>query len=187
MSLQTPEYAHPQFSYSPPVMYYDPVYTGFPQPYIPPQHMYHNRHGAPMAPHAYHHKQPNEAFHNKTVPGAKPMEESAPAPVPQTPVSAPVDVPVSAPVTDQQCDEGKTESSDKSQTEEVGGAGVVDDSGWSRGTMLAEGGAQSTAASDTETSAPLAPATPASPWKRGSTMAEKTAAHMLARDDGIIR
>ncbi|CAE7570357.1 unnamed protein product, partial [Symbiodinium microadriaticum] len=61
---------------------------------------------------------------------------------------------------------------------------------WCRGAVLAEDSGRASAASDVlpeEGSLGSVANPPASPWKRGSTMAEKTAAHMLARDDGIVR
>lgn len=56
--------------------------------------------------------------------------------------------------------------------------------GWARGAMLNAGKESVDAVTEDTLGLPkVAP----SPWKRGSSMPEKTTAHMLARDDGIVR
>ena len=140
-------------------------------------------------PHSQHHQQSSNAIPEAT-PDVRPAKESAPAPATEAPAIAPateapaIVSPATAAAVVAPSDAPAAVVSGGEQKLEEGVEGG-DEKGWSRG-------AQPSAALDLSSEAPttgVAPSspTPTSSWKRGSTMAEKTAAHMLARDDGIVR
>jgi hypothetical protein len=179
-----PQHQMPQYGYD---AYVYPIHQQFGiyqhQQYGMPSHMgngYQNQK-------RQHHAAPNQTETKSAgaPPESKPASaESLPASAESVPVNPTADETVKASSDKVEAAAVKTENAATPATESTEGP-EGETGGWARGAILNVGKDTAEAAS-TEDVSSVSKAAP-SPWKRGSSMPEKTTAHMLTRDDGIVR
>jgi hypothetical protein len=176
-----PQYGYEAYGY--PIHQQYGIYQHQHQQYGMPSHMgngYQNQK-------RQHHAAPNQTETKSAgaPPESKPASaESLPASAESVPVNPTADETVKASSDKVEAAAVKTENAATPATESTEGP-EGETGGWARGAILNVGKDTAEAAS-TEDVSSVSKAAP-SPWKRGSSMPEKTTAHMLTRDDGIVR